>query len=389
MGAEIPTRPNSHGSDSRGDPNALPAQMAKLLSTASLLLEKAENSSDVSQLASAVDKASTALKLAADIDRAQTEIAKVTQETSKLERENLYAQRRERSEQIRDYVALLTPLVTIITLAATLVAQNWQFLRSEKDKREQAQDEQWHDAVKTISSSGSLSPGVIALQPFLRSAKYGDHARDVAVNLLATNSDPAFFNSLFGTALTPVTWANVDRVLRLDRALQARGSAIWGRAYDPKLKDDNPQNLDKAERPTYDYLQVAIPIVSAEIANVLKTPRPQGVPLDLSATYLKRCDLSGANFDDANLENARIGYSILKDAELGQVAKFNGAQMWSTAWWQAKSISRPFFEYLKSNAAFMPGKYAAQEVTQEQYEAAVGRLAAQWKSSNRSAEPGL
>ena len=226
------TDPAAKGGSSIPDPDPLSAQIKQVRSAARSLLEKAEKSSSVSDFAAAVDKASGALKLAAEMEKT----------------------RGDHSERVRDYVALLTPLVTIIILAATLVAQNWQFLRSERDKREDAMDAQWQDAVKTISASGALSPGVVALQPFLRSAKYGEQAREAAANLLANSSDAGFFTTLFGTALAPVTWDNVDRLIRLDRALRARFDPLLAKTADPVRQMNNVTRLSKDELATYNYV---------------------------------------------------------------------------------------------------------------------------------------
>jgi hypothetical protein len=212
---------------SSADIDSISDQMKEVRAAASSLLGRAESASSVTELAEVVEKAAGALKLAAEMDKARTELAKLGQEVSKLQHENENVLSRERSERMRDYVALLTPLITIITLGATLVAQNWQFLRSEKNKREEAMDQQWRDAVKTISASGALSPGVVALQPFLHSPKYGDQAKDVAVNLLSNSSDVPFFTSLFGPALAPVTRSKMDRVLQVERELGARGNPCW------------------------------------------------------------------------------------------------------------------------------------------------------------------
>ncbi len=202
------------------DPRTISEQIKQVRLAASSLLERAEQGSSVTDLAAAVEKAAAALKLAAELEKTSAQ----------------------RSERVRDYVALLTPLVTIVILAATLVAQNWQFLRSERDKREDAMDAQWQDAVKTISASGALSPGVVALQPFLRSAKYGEQARDAAANLLANSSDAGFFTTLFGTAFAPVTWSNVDRVIRLDRALRARFDPLLAKTADPRSERERSKS---------------------------------------------------------------------------------------------------------------------------------------------------
>jgi hypothetical protein len=357
--------------------------MAKVRAAASSLLGKAENAASVTDLAAAVEKAAGVLKLAAEMDRGRSELAKLTEETSRLKYENKTALKRERSERIRDYVALLTPLVTIVTLAATLIAQNWQFLRSEKDKREEAQDAQWQDAVKAISASGALSPAVVTLEPFLRSAKYGERAKDVAVSLLSNSSDQVFFNSLFGPALTPVNWTNIDRLLQLNRALAARGTPIWVKAYGNGKQDDfNLKRLVTAELATYNYIDSAATVITSEIGSVLKTPRPPGAPTNLSATFLRNADWSGLNLSGLNLENANLSNLDLQNAELEGVTKFAGVAIAYTAWWEVRSINRPLLEYLEGNSKFVPGRaYGPRNemVKQADYDKAVQRLTAQSK----------
>jgi len=382
MEAQTLADSGAHVGSPSADLESLTSQMKAVREAASLLLDKAQNAASVTEQAAALEKAAGALKLAAEMDKTRTELAKLTQEISKLQHENRTAAGRERSERMRDYVALLTPLITIITLAATLIAQNWQFLRSEQNKREEALDAQWQDAVKTISTSGALSPGVVALQPFLRSPKYGEQAREVAVNLLSRSSDPAFFTSLFGTALTPVTWTNVDRLVRLDRELVARGNPIWTKAWDVAKQENNLKKLTPPERGTYDYIETIAPSITSEVAAVLKTPRITGVVVDLSATYFKNGDWSGINFSDVNLENMNLNRMDVRNAELDGVTRFTGAYFYYTAWWEVKSINRPLLDHLKANNPFRPGTaYGLRDnlVSTAQYEAAIQRLTSQMK----------
>jgi len=282
---------------------------------------------------------------------------------------------------LRDYVALLTPLVTIVTLAATLVAQNWQFLRSERDKREDAMDAQWQESVKTISASGALSPGIIALQPFLRSPKYGDQAREVAVNLLANSSDPGFFMSLFGVALVPATGANLDRIIRLDRALLARVDPVWTKTWDAKKERDDPTKLNQGELATYNYMDSVFPVITSEVGSVMKTHLLAGPP-DLSATFFTSGDWQGVNLSGVNLGNARLIWMNLQDAELEGVTQFSGVDMRWTAWWEAKSINRPFLDYLKGTSPFRLGRtYGPRNIVikESEYDSAIGRLTSQLK----------
>jgi hypothetical protein len=370
---------NSNDEQSRGSegiPDPISVQVRQVRAVASSLLDKAQSGSSVTDLAAAVEKAAGALKQASEVDKARQELGKLTEEILKLRHENEFATKNEQSARMRDYLALLTPLVTIITLAATLVVQNWQFIRSERDKREDAMDAQWQDAIKAISSSGELSPGVIALQPFLRSEKYGDQARDAAVNLLANSSDPAFFTSLFGIALTPVTSSNFDRVIRLDRALRARLDPVFGKSWDSKIQNNDMKRLTKTEAATYNYGISVAPALTSEIGGVLRT-QTTGSQLDLSGTYLYDADWDNINLNEANLTDVEMTGCNLQGAHLERVTQFSGASLYSTAWWEVKSINRPFLEYLKANAKFQPNALygpSSVPVTKEQYDAAVQRL---------------
>ena len=382
MSTQNPVPLAARGASSTPDLDSISDQMKQVRAAASALLNKAEASSSVTDLAAAVEKAAGALKLAAEMEKTRSELVKLTTEISKLQHENETAVKRAGSERMRDYVALLTPLVTIIVLAATLVAQNWQFLRSERDKREAAMDAQWQDAVKTISASGALSPGVIALQPFLRSTKYGDQAREAAVNLLVNNSDPSFFISLFGTALAPVTWTNLDRIIRFDRALNARAIPVWTKTFNFEKETEDTTGLSKTELETYDYVASVFPVLTTEVGGVLKTPRPDGAHADLSATFFESGDWQGINLSGVNFENARLQWSDLQGAELEGLTQFSGAEMYRTAWWEAKSINRPLLEYLKAQSSFKPGvAYGTRNVIvqQPEYDKALQRLMSQLK----------
>ena len=125
-------------------------QIEQLQAATSSLLDKAANGS-VADLASAVDKATGALGLSAELEKSRAE-------TEKLRHENATAAQRQRSETWKEYATILTPIVTIITLAATLLVQSLQFRQSEKDKREAAEDTQWGETVKSISQASKLSP---------------------------------------------------------------------------------------------------------------------------------------------------------------------------------------------------------------------------------------
>lgn len=357
-------------------------QMQQVRTAAVALLDKADSAASITDMATAVEKATGALKLAAEMGKARTELTKINEEITKLKRENETTSKRERYERTRDYVALLAPWVTVLTTVITGGLAFWQFQASERDKREEALDAQWQNAVKMISTSGALSPGVVALQPFLRSPNYREQAVEVAVNLLASSSDPAFFSSLFSTALVPVTWNNMDRMLRLDREVGARMIPLISKSADPAKRRNDMTRLEKDEIATYNYADHVVAPITAQIGGVLKTPRPPGAQVDLSSTYLRDGDWKAIDFGEADLTSAYLIDMDLKDAELKGVTQFGGTSWWGIAWWEVKSISQPLLKYLETNYPFDPNEtYGPQRevLSKEEYDAAITRLTSQSK----------
>ena len=360
--------------------DSVSAEMEKVREAASALLDKSGSAPTLAETASAVEKAATALKLTVEVGKTRTEAAKANEEIFKLKYENQTAPKRARTERIRDFLA---PAATIIVLGATLIAQNWQFLRSERAKREDALDVQWHDAVKMISESDrALSPGVVALQPFLSSKKYGEQARDVAANLLSNSSDPVFFTSLFGIALTPVTWNNVERQVRLNRALAARVTPVWNKSWVAEKKANDDTRLTKEELATQYYAIQALRQVTSQIGALLKTQRIPGTGIDLSATVIENGDWKNVNLDGVNLENAWFDSTDLDGAQLEGVSEFHGIYFYGTTWWKVKTINRPLLDYLKTKYPLEPNQpYGPRGETQSQesYDVAIRHLTSQLK----------
>lgn len=351
-------------------------QIAHVRAAALALLSKAEGAENAADMANAVEKAAAALKLAVDMGKVHADLDKINEEIVSLKRQNETAPKRERSERLRDYVALFTPLVTIITLAATLVVQTWQFLRSERNKQEDAINMQWQDAVKTISASGALSPGVLALQPFLPSQKYGPQATNVAVNFLAKSSDMVDFTNLFRTALTPVSWSNMEAVVRLDRALHARFIPL-----NDKANKKGITGLSEKDYASFIYVTTGMRTITSQIGSLLKTARPPKIQVDLSATHLLNGDWQGINLSGVIFESALLNWMNLRDAEF-DVTRFYGVDLWGTAWWEVKSINRPFLDYLQKRYPFKPGvPYGpnGKVFSQTDYDAAIVRLTSQLK----------
>ncbi len=354
-------------------------ELEQLRSSANLLLTRAQDGT-VAELAAAVEKATAVQRLMADLESSHAGVRKTRLEETKLEHENQTAAARERSERRKDYVTLLAPLITVMTLAATLVAQNWQFVRSEKDKTDAALDAQWLDAKKTIADDTHLSPALITLQPFLNSPKYGEQARLTAVQLAINGTDPLFLDELLGIAFVPATWNKLEPLLQIDRGLYVKFSPLNSKSWDTKTGNNDLSKLSRTDADALRYINGAIPKVSGQIGSILKSARPDGTPLDLSNAEFLNVNWSGVNLRGARLENTRFNGVDLKGADLTGIANFAGAEMYYTAWWEAKSISREFLEYLQArfpcnpNNRFPYGSRSDEQFTPAQCSAGLNRL---------------
>jgi hypothetical protein len=337
--------------------------------TALSLLENAKGGTP-SDLALTLEKAAGILKLSVDLDKSQAE-------ARKLDYENATAARRESSERLKEYVSLLTPVVTIVTLAVTLAFQGWQFIKAEKDKREAEEDAQWQGAVKTLSERSGLSPAVVALNPFLKSARYSEAARHAAIQLMANTTDPILFDGLFATALTPTSWNNLDDVMALMRTLTAEGNPLWQKQWNKDTRTSEPSRLSESERRIDVYLDYTMPKISAQVGSLLKTPRPSSVSLNLAAARFRESDWEDVNLNGANIENVAFVTIDLKDADLGGITHFGSPLVAYTAWWEAKRISPELLEYLERESpldtALTHGP-KAKRFSQQQYQHELARL---------------
>lgn len=341
------------------------------------LLDKAQ-SATVPDLASAVEKATGAMKLSSDLEKSRAELRKLALEEAKLSYENATAEKRQRSELLKGYAAVFAPFLTVLTLAVTVIVGGWEFRQTEKDKAAAAEDAQWADAIKVISQSSKLSPGVIALNPFLKSARYGALARDTAVQLLANSNDSALFTDLYGAAFVPVGWDNLAQVIRLDRALKARGSPLWEKTYDRKTDTNDPAKLTPEEKEIEKYVDGALSKICSQVGSILKG-RPSGTALDLSGARFWSCDWSGADVSGANIEGLDLASVDLRGASLAYIVHFEGAYFYNVPWWEAKNISPKLLEYLEHDpdCEYKEAKTygpRGDKVSPQQYAVAIARL---------------
>ncbi len=350
--------------------------LEQLNASAAALLQKAQQGT-VTELAAAVEKATGVQKLAADLDLSKSELRKLALEEKKLEYEISSFKSRERSDRWKDRVAVLAPFVTVVTLAATLMFQSWQFRQVEAGKRADSQAAQWQAAVKSLTEETKLSAGAIALRPFLDSREYGEQARETVVRLLATTRDTNLFDDLFESTFVPLRWSNVDYLIKLDRALAAKCGAVWGKAFISDTAPEDTSKLSKDEAALLGYCGVAVQRISQQVGPVLRTPRPSSDVIDLTATRFYDASWDGVDLGGANIQNIYFSWVSLEGANFSGISQFGGIYIFHSAWWRAARMSPELLQYLEKTYPWAEGaQYGPNSVTytQQQYSADLARL---------------
>lgn len=318
-------------------------------------------------------KGAELLKVAAKISKQQAETSKLQSEGRKLEADILVKPRRARADNQRHIISQLIPLCTVLVLAGTLILQTFQYIGSERERREEVQrqqdaalDARWAQAVKAVSGPDKLAAS-ISLKAFLQS-KYSGDARQLAYQVLLQTEDQQIFEDLFVSAFQPLGWSNLPLVAQLDRAISARDNALLD-------KLNKHQELTASEQHQYDFDQTAVPYICGQLATLLRGPRRPNVPVDLSSVQIWDCDFSNVNLRGANVTGflpTRVRWS---GADL-RVTAFGSHELWGfNAWWQAARIRPDLLKYLASNFAYQAGvNYGAVETSKKEYIKALERL---------------
>jgi hypothetical protein len=340
------------------------------------LADKAEKGS-LTELALAVEKMAQAIKSESDVAKSVAEIEKLKVETRKALHDLEQASRRARSEGWQHYVAVFAPIATTLVLCFTVVLQAYQFVKSEGDKQQAAEDTQWSAAVRLISQNAKLSPIAATLNPFLKSKRYAEVARKTATQVLMNTKDPATFNDLLNDAFSPLSWSNIDDVLQLDRGLGTRYEALNNKSYDETTQSNATARLTPVEAEDYSSLREYLLQIGGLTATLLKAPRPVDQNLDLRSSNFMNVDWSGVNLSGANLENVVWRYIDLKDADLRSITSFSGAYVFGVAWWEAKRISPELLAFLMDQSKFDPKIYygiRARQISIKEYEDGLAKL---------------
>lgn len=329
-----------------------------------------------SENAETVAKAAELLKCVSEIENQRAETRKMEDEVQNLEKHK-------KINDIKEFIALLGPLITTFVLAGTLALQSYQFSRTERDKAAEAQrqadaaeDVSWGDGIKLLTSSSPLSPAAVLLKRFAKSPRYAEQARLIAVDLLLKTSDPSLFKSLFGSAFVPVEWESLPQVIETDRQLYQKANPLLVKAWDFETKTQHIERLTQDEKRQLDYLNLELDYICGTVAILLKSQRAPSQALDFHSTALWDTDLQGADLSGADITGCNLQSLNLKGANLGSITRFEGSVFAGSAWWEASQVSRPLRAYLEKNFPNDPARtYAGdRKFTDLEYTAELQRL---------------
>ncbi|HEY3972047.1 MAG TPA: pentapeptide repeat-containing protein [Candidatus Sulfotelmatobacter sp.] len=314
---------------------------------------------------SSAQKGAELLRLVSEIEKQGAEARKLVAEELKINDERKETRADKRHRRIKDYIALLAPLFTTVVLAATLIQQSWQFVRSEQAKRAEfiqserdkdaetrrqadaAEDLRWADSVKLLSQSEKLSPAGVILKSFAKSDRYGGLASQMAMQLLVRTDDPTMFADLFNLIFEPISWGNVRGVIELDRNLTGQANPLFTKSWNPKTMANDYSKLSDPERKQVSYLGKDLSLISGKLSALLKGQRPSGEKLDLRSITLYE-DFRGADFSGADITGSTLTGIDVKGADFSGVTGYTGATFSGTAWWKAARIDHDMLRYLEA-----------------------------------------
>lgn len=318
----------------------------KIQETAATLMDKAKEGGLLSDLNSSIQIASEVLKLGLEIDNGKIELEKIALEKIKLKHENRSMGKHELYERTGALVSLCTPLLSIITLAATLVFQVYQYRQTDLARKEVADEAAWKSALDVLSKSTKLTPEVLAIRPFLHSPKHADEAMAVALQLMSNSTDTALFEDLFRNVLSPVDWNNIDQVLKLNNVLSHKTDPLYDKSFNIKTHENDIALLSESEKQLFEYMEYVQPIFCAEVGALIKSTKPQDKVLDLSGTRFDNCDFSGVSLKNALINNLSLFHVNINGANIDAI-EFGWLNFYGTAWWEAAKLSPPLRKFLQ------------------------------------------
>jgi hypothetical protein len=299
----------------------------------------------------------------------------------------------------KEVLGIVTPFLTTLVLAGSLVFQGVTFKTLERDKANElsqleqdkanelnhqadlAEKARWTEALKVLSESEKTSPAAALLRSFTTSP-YKEYARKEAYTLLiGRENDASKFRELFNSTLLPADWDSLPDILQLNRELFEQENLLLLKQWDFRAGKADPSRLQGTEKKNLDRLEAEVSATRSAIVPLLTSKRPANIGLNLKSVGLGDCDLSNADLSGADIEAANLASVLLDNANLDNVTSFQTSEFSYSPWWHAKRIGPDLLNYLKSHFRYdeQEERYKKSKLplNEKDYEDSIDRLAHQ------------
>jgi len=314
-----------------------------------------------------------------DIEKVSAALNNVV-DAKKADKDYANASKTTRIDSVKDVATILVPVISLLTVAATVISQNEQT----RATRDAGEDTEWREALAAISKD-MLNPrspaiaydAITRLKPFFRSERYGTDARDFSVLILGKFTDNEIFSDLFAATFPDPHLRDLRALSHINQQLAdtrkhinddisvaddaaAEGPPGAPAAAATKASNASPTQIappsSGAPRPYPGFamppppskealeramasVEDEIQVVDNAIAVVLRA-RASGdnAEYDLSDNLFIGTDLRNANFRSVDLTGAQFWYSNLRGANFSTVKYFDYERFPGSAWWQASFI---------------------------------------------------
>jgi Pentapeptide repeats (9 copies) len=288
-----------------------------------------------------------------------------------------------KQESMKSWAQILVPLLSVLTLGATLIGQTIQ----QNDAQRSREDLEWRNAVaefKTAGNAKTMIAGLlpqVRLKPFLKSKNYGDQANQLARLILPRIGDFDGFTDLFES----ITWNNLDEMLTVNRtlnrvdndyieALEIINQREKAAPVDSKGKPNasnvpvhvsNPDNPTMKEQLEHSRTTISkeLTYVCNQIGDASRLGRLKFVKANLEDVYFLNCDLSKVDLEHASFANVSFQAVNLEDARLAGGSKDDAPSLSVTEWWKAERISGAFLKDLMEKCD--PGSECENNLTEK------------------------
>jgi hypothetical protein len=351
--------------------------ISKLKSHATELLERSGD--DSSQ-----ERAAALIKTIEEIEGERANTIKILEETKEIS----LRRKEEARSRSKELFGIVTPFVTTLVLAGTLIFQGITFRASERDKTAESQRQidlaekaRWTEALKLLSEAEKRSPAAALLRSFTTSP-YREYAQKETFTLLkGRESDPSGFKELFDSTLLPADRDSLPDILQLNRELFEQENPLLLKQWDFQTKTADRTKLNDTDQQNLNRLQAEIAETTSAIVPVLTSVRPAKTELNLRSVDLFGVDLSASDLSGADIEASSFSYVLFDNANLDHITSFNTSTFQGSPWWHAARISPELLNYMKDNYPFDPQrtdyKKSRMQLSESDYQDSLKRLTQQ------------